>query len=73
MRKFYFNTMTTKEFYELLYDETVSERDKDELISQQTEFISRLSEDELEDYLRDVPYRDQDSVWFSWQLSQEEE
>ena len=65
--------MTTKEFYETLNDETVSERDKDELISQQTEFISRLSEDELEDYLRDVPYRDQDSVWFSWQLAQEEE
>lgn len=73
MRKFYFSTMTTKEFYETLNDETVSERDKDELISQQTEFISRLSEDELEDYLRDVPYRDQDSVWFSWQLAQEEE
>lgn len=73
MRKFYFSTMTTKEFYETLNDETVSERDKDELISQQTDFISRLSEDELDEYLQDVPYRDQANVLFSWQLAQEEE
>ena len=70
MKEFDFNEMTTEEFYEVLRDETVSEWVKDDLILQEQEYVIGLTEEELEDYLKKIPYRDRDGVESWWYMAQ---
>ena len=70
MKKFDFNEMSIEEYYEILRDETVSERIKDDLILQEQEYVCGLTEDELEDYLKKIPYDDRDGVEAWWCMAQ---
>ena len=70
MKEFDFTTLSTEEFYEILRDETVSESIKDDLILQEQEYVCGLTEEELEDYLKKIPYRDRDGVEAWWYMAQ---
>ena len=62
--------MSIEEYYEILRDETVSESIKDDLILQEQEYVCGLTEDELEDYLKKIPYIDRDGVEAWWCMAQ---